>query len=544
VEHQSAEQDEREHTGIARNQNVLFVLPPDAAAIPEFLVPAMSRLDVDQMGTQLLVLTPDAQAAVAVTEAATRIRAGELLRVLPVTSARRATRILRDQQATVVAGSPPEILELIRAAALKLDGLRGLVITWADAMADAELTDALEAVMAEVPRGAARMVVTSHMTPDVEELVERYARRPRREGGAGIDAGEPVDVRYAITAPQSRITVIHRLLDDLDPERAAIYARSDAAASELASTARSLGYAEGAPGLVITREEPVPDATLLVLYELPPSREVLHALATPGAMLVALIAPRQLSALRSLAGTGRMAPYILSNATARARTREERAREELRKVLAEGMPARELLAVEPLLAEYDGVEIAAAALRLLERERKREREVPGESGAARATTPGSTVRLFISIGTRDNVQPRDLVGAIANEAGVPGDRIGRIELREGHSLVEVPAEIAEQVATRLTGVTVRGRRLTARVDQPRGARLGRGERPDRGERAPRGGERRERYPRGGERGAGGPRGERRGARGERDWQRPRGGERTRDGERPHRSPRPRRPSGE
>jgi hypothetical protein len=254
-------------------------------------------------------------------------------------------------------------------------------------------------------------------------------------------------------------------------------------------------------------------------------------------------------------------------------------REELRRVLVEGVPARELLALEPLLAEYDGAEVAAAALRLLERERERPREAPAEQGTAKAAK--ETARLFINIGTRDNVQARDLVGAIANEAGVPGDRIGRVELRDGHSLVEVPADVAEQVAAKLTGVMVRGRRLAARLDQDRATRLGRGERSERGERP----ERRERFPRGErpergergerpvrgdrfprgerrERGGGfersggferggsferGERGERRGGRPERG-ERPRGGERSRGaGERPRRgdfaprAPRSRRP---
>lgn len=500
MEHQNVDQEERERPGVGRNQNVLLVLPHDAAAVPSFLEPALERVDPDEPATQLLVLTPSAETAIAVAESATRRQRGAPVRVIPATSARRAARLLRERPAAVVVGPPVEILELIRGAALKLTGVRALVIAWADTIGDGGMLDDLEAVMAEVPKDAARTIVTSHMTPTVETIVERYARRARRAVDTEEAPDDGVDVSYVVVAPQTRRTAVRRLLDDLDPERAAVYARADETAATLPAIVRALGYLEEDGGLVITRGEAVPGATLVILYELPPSRDVLRALSASGARLMALITPSQLSALRSLAGTGRMTPYTLSGPTARARARQEQLREELRAVLAEGVPAHEILALEPLFGEYDGAELAGAALRLLVRERERSRELAAAAAArgeaSRAAAPG-TVRIFVNAGTRDEVGPRDLVGAIANEVGLAGSQIGKVEVRENHALVEIPAEAAEQVVARLTGVMLRGRRLVARIDQERPGRE-RGERRDRdrGERPrARGGERPPRPPR-------------------------------------------------
>ncbi|HKT61551.1 MAG TPA: DbpA RNA binding domain-containing protein, partial [Gemmatimonadales bacterium] len=47
---------------------------------------------------------------------------------------------------------------------------------------------------------------------------------------------------------------------------------------------------------------------------------------------------------------------------------------------------------------------------------------------------------------------------------------GRVELRDGFALVEVPAQDAERIATALNGTTVRRRRVTARVDRGTPAR--------------------------------------------------------------------------
>src|SRR5206468_3188095 len=112
---------------------------------------------------------------------------------------------------------------------------------------------------------------------------------------------------------------------------------------------------------------------LIVLYELPMSADVLETLAPSGSSVIALATARQLPALRALVSGGRVTPFVLSGPGARARSRDEKVRDELRAALSSGTAARELIALEPLLTEFDGVEIAAAALRLLERERERER---------------------------------------------------------------------------------------------------------------------------------------------------------------------------
>ena len=62
-----------------------------------------------------------------------------------------------------------------------------------------------------------------------------------------------------------------------------------------------------------------------------------------------------------------LVPYERSRAARAAREREEDNRYALRAVLASGLPSREIVALEPLLSEHDGLEIAGAALRLYER---------------------------------------------------------------------------------------------------------------------------------------------------------------------------------
>jgi ATP-dependent RNA helicase DeaD len=63
------------------------------------------------------------------------------------------------------------------------------------------------------------------------------------------------------------------------------------------------------------------------------------------------------------------------------------------------------------------------------------------------------------------VRPGDIVGAIANEAGLDARAIGAIDIADRFSLVEVPDEAVGDVIAALRGTTIRGKRVTVRRDR-------------------------------------------------------------------------------
>jgi ATP-dependent RNA helicase DeaD len=73
--------------------------------------------------------------------------------------------------------------------------------------------------------------------------------------------------------------------------------------------------------------------------------------------------------------------------------------------------------------------------------------------------------MFLTVGTKDRASAKDLVGALIKEAGLQKGQIGKIDVRETFSLVEVAPAALDQAVRRMTGVSVRGRRVTARSDR-------------------------------------------------------------------------------
>jgi ATP-dependent RNA helicase DeaD len=72
--------------------------------------------------------------------------------------------------------------------------------------------------------------------------------------------------------------------------------------------------------------------------------------------------------------------------------------------------------------------------------------------------------LRLGVGKKAGIRPGDLVGAIAGEAGIPSRLIGGIRVSHDHSLVQVPAELFDDIASALKKTTIRGKRVDVSRD--------------------------------------------------------------------------------
>ncbi len=91
------------------------------------------------------------------------------------------------------------------------------------------------------------------------------------------------------------------------------------------------------------------------------------------------------------------------------------------------------------------------------------RESPPSRESARPSRPKSAAghmeTFRIEVGSVHGIKPGNIVGAIANEAGIEGVHIGRVDIREDHSFVDLPEGMPKQVFKDLQKVRVVGREL-------------------------------------------------------------------------------------
>jgi hypothetical protein len=114
------------------------------------------------------------------------------------------------------------------------------------------------------------------------------------------------------------------------------------------------------------------------------------------------------------------------------------------------------LALAPLFDTYDPATVAGA----LAAERR-----ASPSTTIREQQMPTWVRLHANVGRQDYVSTGDIVGAVLNATGVSKRQVGKVELRDRFALIEVRAEIAQEVLRGLNGLQLKGKKVTARVDR-------------------------------------------------------------------------------
>ncbi len=114
------------------------------------------------------------------------------------------------------------------------------------------------------------------------------------------------------------------------------------------------------------------------------------------------------------------------------------------------------------------------------------RDDRGDRPERRRRSSGDLVTYRIAVGRRQKVEPRQIVGALANEGGLSRDDFGAIQIRPDFSLVELPADLSGDTLARLENTRISGRLIELRPDRGAPRRSDRGDRDDRrGARPPR-----------------------------------------------------------
>jgi ATP-dependent RNA helicase DeaD len=106
----------------------------------------------------------------------------------------------------------------------------------------------------------------------------------------------------------------------------------------------------------------------------------------------------------------------------------------------------------------------------------RREELPAEP--PRRSGPAQMETFRIEVGSVHGIKPGNIVGAIANESGIEGVHIGRVDIREDHSYVDLPEGMPKQIFKQLQKVRVAGRelrinRVTEKPPKPPRATIGR-----------------------------------------------------------------------
>ncbi|MEO8200441.1 MAG: DbpA RNA binding domain-containing protein [Gemmatimonadota bacterium] len=436
----------------ARGNNLVVVTPPAALHAVPGIAGALSAMAGNPQ-SQLLILVPEAALSEWESVLSLLLRdSGH--RFHAVRSLARATRHLLAGGVQVLLATPDAALALAQRSALKLEQVTSLLLAWPEAWDNDGATTQL---MQDLGRDIQRIVYTTQQE-QVNDLVERYARRALTVAPSihplaspTVPADEPRaksgNIRTVITPWIHRGTALKEVLELLDPATSAIWTLTDAIEPALAVPAG----VEHWPGRL-------GQADLVIAYDLPTSTQLGQlAQAGPVVLLVPPTGEQWVSRVVPAAKPIRLAgaaDHVASQAATR--------RAQIATVLEADESEAGLLALAPMFERYDPARVAAALYQLWQ---DRPDAHPMPVTPTSDVMNAATARVWLGVGKKDGATANDFVGVMTKEIRFERSRIGKIEVRELYSLVEVPASDAEMLVGKLNGVTIRRRRITARIDR-------------------------------------------------------------------------------
>ncbi|WP_300681550.1 DEAD/DEAH box helicase [Nocardioides sp.] len=513
---------------------------------------------------QALVLAPTRELALQVCEAFEKYAAQlPNIRVLPVYGGQgygpQLTALRRGVH--VVVGTPGRIMDHLDKGTLDLSELKFLVLDEADEMLSMGFSDDIETILADTPDDKQVALFSATMPSAIKRLTGRYLNNPKEvQVKSKTATNANITQRYMTVAYPQKVDALTRILEVENFEGMIVFVRTKAETESLAEKLRARGFTAAAISGDVAqnvRERTVnqlKDGSLDILvatdvaargldverishvvnYDIPTDPEAyVHRIGRTGRAgrtgdAISFITPRERYLLKLIEKTTRspLQEMKLPSADEVNATRLSRFDDGITAALAEAGRVeffRDVVA--HYVKEYDVPEIdVAAALAVVlqgdepllidpnadrirnERSDRAQRErnergdrAPRESSRSRQTDqPLATYR--INVGKRHKVEPRQIVGAIANEGGLRRGDFGNISIRPDFSLVELPADLAPETWAALENTRISGKLIELAVDnggpvQRSGGRFDRNDRNDRGHRHDDGDKPRERKPR-------------------------------------------------
>ena len=465
-----------------------------------FALPILSRIDLSQKTPQVLVLAPTRELALQVSEAfgryATHLKG---LHVLPVYGGQgygvQLSALRRGVH--VVVGTPGRVMDHLEKGTLDLSELRFVVLDEADEMLNMGFAEDVETILAGTPEDKQLALFSATIPAQIRRIIKKYAPGAT-EITVKSTSGTATNVaqRYLKVGHPQKLDALTRILEVENFDGMIVFVRTKHATEELAERLRSRGFAAAAINgdvaqvqrertieqlrkgkldiLVATdvaaRGLDVERISHVINHDIPTDTEsYVHRIGRTGragrsGQAISFVTPRENYLLRAIEKANRttlqqmslptvedvnafrVAKFTQAITQALGDTQLGLFRELVQSYEQEhDVPAADIAAAIAVLAQ-DGEPLLLEDMPEPRATERRERREPA----------GGLVRWRIAVGKRHRVEPRQIVGALANEGGLKRADFGRIDIKPNFSLVELPPDLSRATLDKLADTRISG----------------------------------------------------------------------------------------
>jgi ATP-dependent RNA helicase DeaD len=465
-----------------------------------FALPILSRIDMSQSLPQVLVLAPTRELALQVSEAFGRYAAHlKGLHVLPVYGGQgygvQLSALRRGVH--VVVGTPGRVMDHLEKGTLDLSALRFVVLDEADEMLNMGFAEDVETILSGTPEGKQLALFSATMPPQIRRIIKKYA-----PGATEItvkstsNTAANVTQRYLKVAHPQKLDALTRILEVENFDGMIVFVRTKQATEALAERLRARGFAAAAINgdvaqvqrertidqlrkgkldiLVATdvaaRGLDVERISHVINHDIPTDTEsYVHRIGRTGragrsGQAISFVTPRETYLLRSIEKANRTTLEQMNLPTVEDVNAFRVAK--FTEAIGQALTDPQLGVFRELVQAYERdhdvpAEDVAAAIAVLAQDGEPlfledAPEPPAHERRERREPAAGLVRWRIAVGKRHRVEPRQIVGALANEGGLKRSDFGRIDIKPNFSLVELPPDLSSETMSRLSDTRISG----------------------------------------------------------------------------------------
>ncbi len=479
-----------------------------------FALPCIENIDSDDKSVQALILCPTRELAIQVSEEFRKfLKYKSDVKVCAVYGGQPIDRQIKTLKrgVQIIIGTPGRVMDHMKRKTIKADNLKMVILDEADEMLAMGFREDIEEILEKTNDDRQTILFSATLPNQIKDIIKNYQKDPKH---VKIQKKEVtvsnIEQKYVVVSDRNKLELLCRVIDVKNPNLAIVFCNTKKLVDEVVEKLQKRGYfAEGLHGdlkqlqrdvvmkkfrnktlqvLVATdvaaRGIDVENVDVVVNFDLPQESEYyVHRIGRTGragksGYAVTFVNSREMRRLKEIIRYTKSTivetepPTISDIENAKSNLHFEKIKE----VIANDDLDKYKDLIQRLLDEgYSLSDVSAGLLKLQlfnqdvedvdfnfekNKNNRNNKNSSGNGNKKSRLKSENAVRLFMSVGKKDRISPKDIVGAIANEASISSSKIGSIDIFNEFTFVDVEKESINKIIKKLHGKKIKGKKLS------------------------------------------------------------------------------------
>lgn len=476
---------------ILKGRDVIGLSKTGTGKTAAYALPTINRIDPMNKKTQAVILCPTRELAVQV--------AGEIRKFTKYQEGIKSIAIYGGQNierqimglkkgVQIVIGTPGRVMDHMRRKTLKLDNVKMVVLDEADEMLNMGFEEDIETILKDVPKKRQTLLFSATMNQRILNITKKYLINPKKiqikSEELTVNNIKQVSLSIKETMKEE---IVKRLIMVHNPAKVIIFCNTKKKVDNLIETLKKDGYkAEALHGDikqsqrdrimkrlkqgefqilvatdVVARGIDIQDLELVINYDVPQEEEYyVHRIGRTGRNGASGIAytflvgkeRAKLNSIQKYAKT-KIVEGKIPTISDVSKIQNKKIVDDIQKVIDDNKFINENI-IDQLKKQNNDISMIAKALMTIISNKSLTKINSGEK--VKSVPKEGNVKLFLSVGKKDNIKAKDIVGSIASNVAISGTDIGKINILDKFSFVEVPSEYVEEVIFGMKDKKIKG----------------------------------------------------------------------------------------